>query len=371
MIEVIAATGLCEVKTSIHTLQIREFAMDKVGKDTGAGKVAESVVRKLTGGQVNILLFNYNFDGNLLKPTHTDYLDKILIPFLKERKYHVKMRGMTSRQGDREYNQQLSLERVLRVKKYLTSRGIPESKVPGPDVSAVGEDYSTSQHDDDELDRGVLLTLAPGIKPFPIRIPKVTIGEIVYTPDPKNPGNTSSNTGEPAFGSFNALSTRWRIQFLRDMSVDDAMSSGAMIFRLHNLDNNLETGCIFVGGGAGVGTPMSVTLQGTEWSEFNTSKPVGFDDFEGPASYMTVLSTPHYLAGVFGETYKMLTGNSPGWSFLNFEHPSIPVVKLKTGGTIGVTLGSAQGGGTICNKPEPYREVQPGELETRLNELLQ
>lgn len=347
--------------------------MDKVGKNTGAGKIAELVVPNANGGQVNILLFNYNFDGNLLKPEHMDYLNRTLIPFLSQYDYHVQLRGMASRLGDRAYNQQLSLERVLRVKKYLTTRGIPESKVPGPGVSAVGEDYSTSEHDDEEMDRSVQLILLRGTKPRPVFIPQVNIGEIEYIPNPTDTKvpNNNGNHGTGMSGLYKQLSSRWRLQFLADGSIDAGPSFGGAAFRLHNLENNQEVACIFSGMGAGLGTPASITMRGSEWTEFQTTQPVDFDAFYGPAEYTTVLSGPYYITGMFGGLYKVITGNSPGWSHLHFNNSQVGSVRVKTGGTIGATAVSGQIGMTVCTDPEPYREIQPGEIENWINEKLQ
>jgi outer membrane protein OmpA-like peptidoglycan-associated protein len=96
--------------------------MDKSGKDTGPGKV------EIDLGDIDTLspfpliavdLFNYNVDGNLLKAEHKKFLDNQLIPLLKKEKAHVKLRGTASKSGGADYNRQLSLERVLRVKGYL------------------------------------------------------------------------------------------------------------------------------------------------------------------------------------------------------------------------------------------------------------
>ena len=80
----------------------------------------------------------------MLKQEHKELLDRDIIPFTKEHRVHVKLTGMASRSGDREYNRQLSLGRVLRVKQYLLGKGLTEAQVPGPDIRAAGEDLSTS-----------------------------------------------------------------------------------------------------------------------------------------------------------------------------------------------------------------------------------
>src|SRR5262249_10550734 len=82
-----------------------------------------------------------------------DWLDSTLIPVLKAKRLHVKLRGTASRSGTSEYNRQLSLERVLHVKRYLISKGLTEAQVPGQDLRAAGSDLSTSTSDEDERGR--------------------------------------------------------------------------------------------------------------------------------------------------------------------------------------------------------------------------
>jgi hypothetical protein len=117
-------------------------------------------------------LFNFNIDGNVLKPEHKAFLDSSVIPFLHKEKAHVKLGGTASRSGNPEYNRQLSLSRILRVKKYLTDHDIRESQVPGSEFIAAGEDISTNPSAEFERDRSVTIVIGKGLKPRPIRVNK-------------------------------------------------------------------------------------------------------------------------------------------------------------------------------------------------------
>ena len=117
-------------------------------------------------------LFNFNIDGNVLKPEHKTFLDSRVIPFLHKEKVHVKLGGTASRTGSVEYNRQLSLSRILRVKKHLTDHDILESQVPGTEFIAAGEDISTNISAESERDRSVTIVIGKGLKPRPIRVKK-------------------------------------------------------------------------------------------------------------------------------------------------------------------------------------------------------
>src|SRR5262249_12664367 len=160
---------------------------DKIGKETGPGRIANEMV---SGKDVvcSYVLFNYNIDGNVLKPEHREFLDREVVPLLRDHGFHAKLTGTASKSGDREYNRQLSLGRGLRVKQYLLKKGIPESKVPGPDIMAAGEDLSTAVWDEDEWDRAVHITIKVGIKPLPLW-PTIVIPVVISPngPDPIDP----------------------------------------------------------------------------------------------------------------------------------------------------------------------------------------
>ncbi len=322
--------------------------MDKVGKNTGAGKISEE---RGANGKVlfNVLLFNYNIDGNLLKPEHIRFLEESVLPVVKAAPLHIKLRGMASKSGSSEYNKILSLERVLRVKKFLTDRGLDESKVPGSQMENAGEDLA-NQSIDDEHDRGVLLQIAVGTKPKPYPKP-------VYIP-PYQPGLPAlPTTHVPTSPSpTDDRSKSWRIQFLGDISVSATPFGagwGGMFagFRLHSVNGNRESLC-FLGPFPNVGAgTVGATLKSKEWTPFNTNDAVNFDFFNAKAEYLSLLAVPHQsLAGMLGFITKT------GYTFLSFMDNGVAPMAINTGMALNVTIAGVTRADFRCLKPQSFDE---------------
>ena len=261
--------------------------MDKKGKDTGPGEVEIDLgdIDSLSPlPLIAVLLFNYNIDGNLLKEEHKTYLDQKFIPMLKKENAHVKLRGTASKSGAAEYNRQLSLERVLRVKKHLTDGGVPEAKVPGPDLSATGEDLSTSLSNEDQRDRAVILTLAFGTKPRPIRIPKPP-----WVLFPIEPGEVTIPPGLPPVTLPPVTRPRkYKIQYLTGIGLSVGGSVTIDTFRIIDVATNESATFNLVGAGLGLKGP-SVTLpkenEPVEFACMNQS----LGEFQNePANFSTV-----------------------------------------------------------------------------------
>jgi hypothetical protein len=331
--------------------------MDKVGKNTGAGKVKLVEVED-KNIVANIDLYNYNVDGNLLKEEHKSFLKSEVVPMLKNFPLHVKLRGMASKSGDSKYNEQLSLERVLRVKKYLTDQGIPESKVPGSQMEAVGEYHSSSAQQEDEMDRSVRVVIARGVKnkPYPPAVPPMTR---VPGSVSRMPGSVSLPTTHPL--ATNDRSKHWRIQFLGDGAISDGLAglSGFVAgFRLHNLGNNTESLCMMGPFSLGVGTP-GVTLKSDEWQTFTTNEAMRIQDFEGKAEYLSVAGLPHQSLG--GMIYKIpAVANflGTGLTYLSFFEKGIGPIPVKTGMAMNVTLINGTQAHFMCMAPQPYNDMR-------------
>jgi hypothetical protein len=332
---------------------------DKVGRETGPGDGGFLITSKEPPSQVvfEYILFNYNIDGNVLKKEHRDLLDRDIIPFVKEHRVHIKLTGMASQSGDREYNRQLSLGRVLRVKQYLLSQGLSEAQVPGPDIQAAGEDLSTSQSMEDAFDRAVRLKIAVGIKPLPL-FPTIVV-PVIITP---NGPDTVTLPEIPVVATKSEELWTIRQIFGTNMNVGvglgiPGIGIGAGIgpiqysFLLVNRKTAQMSQCAFAGPGAsgGVGpnskTPglglsigTSITGQSRTWDDFKTGSGVDFSDFNGAAvwiepagaatgtdiSVRAVLTFPK-----LGTTIRVTTGTTFGFagsavSFGNF-HCADPV----------------------------------------------
>jgi hypothetical protein len=344
---------------------------DKVGKDTGPGDGGFLVTSKETPTKVifEYILFNYNIDGNVLKQEHKDLLDRDIIPFVTEHRVHVELTGMASRSGDREYNRQLSLGRVLRVKEYLLSNGLTEAQVPGPDIRAAGEDLSTSQSMEDPMDRAVRLIIAVGIKPRPL-FPTIVIPVIITAngPDPITLPEVSIVADKPEahwtirqiFGTNTNAGVGLSIGI---PGVGAGIGAGVGVgpiqysFLLVNRKTAQMSQCTFAGpgvsGGIGVDVPgvsstsepkskpfgigpsigVSITGQSKTWDNFETAGGVDFSDFNGAATWVeprsVALGTAISARGVLtfrklGTTARVTTGKTFGFpgsaaSFGNFH----------------------------------------------------
>jgi hypothetical protein len=338
---------------------------DKVGKDTGPGDGGFLVTNKETPDTVvfEYILFNYNIDGNVLKDEHKALLERDIIPFMKENRVHAKLTGTASKSGDKEYNRQLSLGRVLRVKEYLLKRGLTEAQLPGPDIKAAGSDLSTSTSNEDPLDRAVRLTIAVGIKPRPLW-PTIVVPVIVTADGPKP-------IELPPVVITGDLSEHWTIRqlFGQNMNVGVGVGipyvgAGAGIgpiqysFLLVNKKTAQMSQCTFAGPGvtAGIGPNddtipekgpklkpgvglsigVSITGQSKTWDDFETKSGVGFSDFEGRAAWAE--------AGAAGGT-----DISPR-AVLALPHLGVKV-RVTTGKTFGFSGAGVSFGYFSCSKP--------------------
>jgi hypothetical protein len=322
---------------------------DKKGKDTGRGKIREQVVKQ-HGIEVIADLYNYNIDGNVLKDEHKKWIDIKLLPLLRAFSVHVKLRGTASKTGDREYNRQLSLGRILRVKKYVIEHGIPESKVPGPDIQAAGEDLSTSDFDEDERDRAVRITVAMGTKPRPI-FPTIVLPEIVITSDDPTievpptiivvprPRPSPRTTRGPKF------SREFEIKQLGEgsLSVFKIIGASGMFLLIRDITNREEIVCVAPGVGTGIGLPVSVTLEGP-FNHFTTSTPQELRDFAGRAIWQTL-----FTAGPFSKSRI---------SFLDVPSGASSTKTVTVPMNTGITFGAAAFAPTairlFCSEPMPF-----------------
>lgn len=316
---------------------------DQVGKDTGPGDGGFQTVTKDSSSKVvfEYILSNFNIDGNVLKKEHKDLLDRDIIPFVKENRVHVELLGTASKSGDRAYDQQLSVARVLRVKKYLLSKGLSEAQVPGPDVHAVGKDLSTSKSNEDPIDRAVRIRIAVGIKPRPLF--QTIVIPIIIRPDGPEPYPLQ----EYPLTIIN-LKEKWTILQTFGQNMNGGVGLGipgvgvgaglgpvTYSFLLVNRETSKMAQCTFDGMGvtAGVGpnnkswglgpsVGLSITGRSREWNNFETRPGVDFSDFNGTAAWNeppgvglgTAISTKGTLAiPSVGARFGVTTGKTVGF----------------------------------------------------------
>jgi hypothetical protein len=309
--------------------------MDKSGVYTGPGRIKERVDNSKPNLIGIIDLYNYNKDGNLLKPEHEDYLRRKIVKLLKGAEVHVKLTGAASKLGDRDYNLELSKERVLRVKRFLIDQGLPESKVPGQEMRAVGEETSRSEVEDDQWDRRVSVTIAWGVKSRPLPIPEIRVPETVIIE--KLPGQTPTPSPVPS-----PKSREWKIKHLgsAEGGVVGFVGAGAHLFWIVDKTNGTEIVCgLEAGSVGGPGTPVSITAKGP-WSHFTTTDEHHISDFGGFAWFD---SPPGAGPWSLGKTTLTVVGISN------------PAIEVQTGFTFGAGTGSRAAGPLVCSDPKPYK----------------
>ena len=323
--------------------------MDKVGKYTGQGEFQEFLLGDQAGIVFGVDLYNYNIDGNLLKPRHRDYLSRKLVPLLRHSQHHVKIRGFASKSGDFDYNLTLSKERVLRVKQFLRGYGIPESKVPGGDsdnLLAFGETCAKGVHDEEAYDRRVRILVGTGIKPLPSVRGEVYIGPIVEHHPPPPPPPPPKQTGKG-----------WVIRQTAGLNVGAGLSfwglgAGGGVTQYHFLLVEQSTGrqaeCTFAGPAVSAGgSPIpyvggSITDPSRTWNRFMTKQEVSFADMEGTA--------------VWHEPASAGMGTSLGVDpTLKLKNIGVEV-RVETGPTWGFPASSLSAGYFTCRKPRQLQD---------------
>jgi hypothetical protein len=291
---------------------------------------------------------------------------------MKEYRVHAELTGMVSKSGDREYDRQLSLGRVLRVKQYLLSKGLTEAQIPGPDVHAVGKDQSTSESNEDPIDRAVRIRVALGIKPRPLW-PTIVIPMLITADGPK----TVDPPPKPPNSDGESQTERWTIRQIFGMNMNAGVGIGVgpvgagvalgpvqYHFLLVNRRTAQMVQCTFggpgVSGGVGPSVPfgkegdlakgkdimkpglglsvgVSITGQSKEWNNFDTKAGVDFSDFDRVAFWREPpglgLGTDISLKGVL-------------------SLPKLGVsVDVTTGKTFGLAGASQSVGILTCGKP--------------------
>jgi hypothetical protein len=256
---------------------------------------------------------------------------------------------MASRSGDQEYNRQLSLGRVLRVKHYLLSQGLTEAQVPGPDIRAAGEDLSTSKSMEDPIDRAVRLTIAVGIKPRPL-YPTIVIPMIITAdgPDPITLPEVGEHwTIRQIFGQNMNVGGGFGIP---GVGVGGGFGPIQYYFLLVNRKTAQMSQCTFAGPGFSVGVGpnnkswgkglsigTSITGQSKTWDNFETANGVGFSDFNGPT--------------VWGEPGSVGAGTDvSAQGVLNFRKLGT-TVRVTTGKTFGFPGSAVSFGNFYCGEP--------------------
>ena len=126
---------------------------------TGPGKVRElSLPTQDSATAFTGVLFNFDIDGDTLKPQHRAWLNEHVVPQLGDPGLTIDLRGETSNTGDAAHNLDLSRRRIAQVRAFLNANGpvraaITENAAGNADAIGRGEQAGA----EDELLRAVIV----------------------------------------------------------------------------------------------------------------------------------------------------------------------------------------------------------------------
>jgi hypothetical protein len=131
-------------------------------RPTGPGKIRDIVIPADGHPDTTImaLLYNFDFDGDAVKPQHRDWLREHIVPQLGDSRVSIRLRGEASRRGSSDYNLGLSQRRERNIETFLRSFSPVAATIRGVgvgerDAEAVGVEDNT----DDEVFRAVFVTV--------------------------------------------------------------------------------------------------------------------------------------------------------------------------------------------------------------------
>ena len=233
---------------------------------TGSGKI--SLDSRYAGpGMIKALLYNFDIDGDTVKPEHITFLQSKVIPLLQGDRGHIWMQGSTSKSGVNTHNMELSKRRVNNIASVLRAQGISDRQMQ---LDAVGEEQAQAHAMEDESDRAVALVVIPVARdspPPPKKIPP---------PPPVN--------------------SEFKIRMLAGL----AGSAGPFqvennFFQIADTKNRVTAFYTYTSEGVGrgliKGLILSATMKGP-WNNFQTTLAIRVSQFEGPARFTTAGAGP-------------------------------------------------------------------------------
>jgi hypothetical protein len=196
---------------------------------TGPGKIRIVKVPAFDPGALTIpnaassptiflaILYNFDIDGDMLKPQHKAWLTEHVVPQLGDPRVKITLRGEASRTGSNAHDLNLSLRRVAQVINFLNANGPVLADISGKgagqdDAEARGEDEKT----EDELFRAVAVLVErsqhllvpvvfdkvgspygfdPGANPPWVMIPTESIPRTMQIDNAEGLSLVSTNTG--------------------------------------------------------------------------------------------------------------------------------------------------------------------------------
>ena len=119
---------------------------------TGPGKIRDLVVvgpKSDPATTIVSLLYNFDIDGDAVKPQHREWLKEHVVPQLGDSAVKIILRGEASRSGSDDHNLALSNRRVKNVENFLRAAGPVNASMV---VSGVGEKDAQGRGEDDKTE---------------------------------------------------------------------------------------------------------------------------------------------------------------------------------------------------------------------------
>lgn len=280
---------------------------------TGPGKI--QVDSKYSSpGMMKALLYNFDVDGEAVKPEHVLFLQSKVIPLLQGDRGHVWMQGSASRTGTNAYNMELSKKRVNNIAIILRGAGVLDRQMQ---LDAVGEEEAQAHKMEDETDRAVALVVIPVAKespPPPKKIP----------PPPR-------------------VSTDFKIRMLGSLAgTAGPFQVENCFFQIADKKNSLTSFYVYSAEGVSKGLIKGLNLAATmkgPWNDFKTNSAIRVSQFEGASRFTTA------GVGPWTSNHLNMMGLPKGVT-------TVPaVLDIQTGFTIGIG-GSTSIGKMILNPRE-------------------
>jgi hypothetical protein len=135
---------------------------------TGPGKIRElALPAAASATSFQAVLYNFDIDGDTLKPQHRAWLNEHVVPQLGNPDVKIGLRGEASRTGSDAHNLDLSQRRVAQVVNFFRANGpvladVSTIAVGEADAQGRGEDDNT----EDELVRAVIVKVEQSLHRF-------------------------------------------------------------------------------------------------------------------------------------------------------------------------------------------------------------
>jgi len=230
----------------------------------------------------DFFLYNFDIEGVILKPEHCRYLDKYIVPKVRDGWMFI-VQGTASRTGTSSFDFELSQKRSQAVRRYLESA--LQRSLPNLIPEAIGRDSPMGQGQEAELDRAVrLYGWDQPSKPLP---PK---------PRPKGKPTPVPEIGPYIQPNVDGPTIEFFIRMEAGLSIGPRIAQGEwqkflMWDKIHGKAAFFER----FAGGAGIPVPLpgSFTQEG-EFNRIVLSRPLSpmrLADFDGSATIFTSRGT--------------------------------------------------------------------------------